>query len=132
MNLKYLSFSHITGFDDLTNEQKDEFILLYKKYVLNTSPNLRGELIETNMTSVCITSQYNYRASFLNRPDILLKTDKKKAIKPKKISQPTTQVRIYTDTHEKIKNLAKEEKKEMVELFDEACSLYLKSKGEEG
>jgi len=127
MNLKYLNFGHIKGFNTLSAEQKDEFIALYKEYVKHLPLHLRHTSRESNILSVYLSRKKNYQVYFSNRSMALLKTEKKEpAPNPKspKKAIATKQVRVSLETHDKLKAQAQQEGKDIREIIDLACEYY--------
>lgn len=64
--LKYLSFTHIKGFNELTDSSKDLFIDLYKYYLSRRSLDKRGDFSETNIKSVYISPNNDFWTTFSN------------------------------------------------------------------
>lgn len=128
MNLKQLNFGHIEGFSDLSKERQDEFIALFKNYVKNRDLKTQRKdyIAENQMTSVQVTGKNNYRVSFHDRSDIVLKPDKKPNKKESaKEKIPSIQVRISASIHQEIKKLAEQENLDMREIIDIACRQYI-------
>lgn len=129
MDLKQLTFGHIDGFSELSDEKQDEFITLFKNYINNREPKERRKnyISESQIISVVVTSQYNYRISFIDGQDIVLKTPKMdKADKPIQEKIETGNVRLSADIHAQLKIIADKENRSMREVFDTACRFYLK------
>jgi len=128
MNLKNLTFGHIKGFSKLSEENQNEFIALFKDYVKNREPEKKRKtyISESQITSVYVTSQYNYRVSFIAGQDVVLKTPKiDKTDNPIKEKVETEKVRLSTGIHERLKAIADKENRSMREVFDTACQFYL-------
>lgn len=129
MKLTHILFHHVDGFNDLSEDKKEEFIALYYEFVKSKKPHTSKSFSEEKMTSVYVTSQYNYRVSFLNRADTILRREKEvgavKLTETEETSIPTMQVRIAIETHEKMKNQADKEGKSLREMLDAACAYYL-------
>ena len=128
MNLKKLTFGHIKGFSKLSEENQNEFIALFKDYVKNREPEKKRKnyISESQITSVFVTSQYNYRVSFIAGQDVVLKTSKiDKTENPIQEKIETEKVRLSTDIHERLKAIADEENRSMREVIDTACQFFL-------
>lgn len=71
MNLKYLSFGHVEGFNELPDENKDEFISLYKEYVQSLNLQRRGQFSESKIKRIYVTRFGNYQMTFCNRKTLV-------------------------------------------------------------
>src|SRR5699024_7126155 len=97
-------------------------------YVKNRDPKEKQKhyISESKITDVRITNKHNYRVSFCDQSDIVLKPAKKEPVKPAKKKIATTQVRMSVSMHQEMKKIAEQENREMREIIDTACEQYMK------
>lgn len=74
-SLKYLSFQHIKGFNDLSDASKDLFIELYKQHLARVDDKQRADFSESNIQAIKINKSKNFITIFNNGKRITYTTN---------------------------------------------------------
>lgn len=121
MNLKYLAFGHVEGFNDLPEDKQDEFIELFRRYTRDLN---NKEMDESSIASIYLAEENDYHVMFLDGSIIVLNINIAK--QPSRNKDSTVQVAMADCTHKKIKEMARRENKDIREIVNTACEWYVK------